>query len=142
MLDALLAAKPAAVAINFLFSWKNAAHEVAAEARLRARLENAGFDPALCISRSSEILAEAGEYERGMATWLNASLSPKVRAYLERLGKALGPTRLDIMASHGGTLAPASPPATLYSFCFRPRRRRGRRCRRVPGPRGKSGAEL
>ena len=107
VLDALLAAKPAAVAINFLFSWKNAAHEVAAEARVRARLENAGFDSALCISRSSEILAEAGEYERGMATWLNASLSPKVRAYLERLGKALGPTRLDIMASHGGTLAPA-----------------------------------
>jgi len=107
VLDALLAEKPAAVAINFLFSWKNAAHEVAAEARLRARLEDAGGDRALCISRSSEVLAEAGEYERGMATWLNASLSPKVRAYLQRLSEALGSTRLSIMASHGGTLAPA-----------------------------------
>jgi len=42
-----------------------------------------------------------------MATWLNASLSPKVRAYLQRLSEALGSTRLSIMASHGGTLAPA-----------------------------------
>lgn len=116
VLDALLAEKPAAVAINFLFSWKNAAHEEVAEARLRARLEDAGAEADLCISRSSEILAEAGEYERGLATWLNASLSPKVRSYLQRLSEALGPTRLAIMASHGGTLAPdfaASHPVQL-----------------------------
>jgi len=107
VLDALLAERPAAVAINFLFSWKNPAHEEAVEARLRTRLKDAGAAADLCISRSSEILAEAGEYERGMATWLNASLSPKVRSYLQRLSEALGRTRLAIMASHGGTLAPA-----------------------------------
>ena len=107
VLDALLAAKPAAVAINFLFSWKNAAHEVAAEARLRARLENAGFDRALHQPKQRNPCRSGESMSAVMATWLNASLSPKVRAYLERLGKALGPTRLDIMASHGGTLAPA-----------------------------------
>ncbi len=105
VIDALFAAQPEAVAINFLFAWKNPAHEAAAQARLEARLAARGM--ALPVSRSSEVLAESGEYERGLATWLNASLSPLVTAYLQRLETRLGATRLAIMASHGGTVAPA-----------------------------------
>ena len=105
VIDALCAAQPEAIAINFLFAWKNPAHEAAVQARLEARLSARGLT--LPISRSSEVLAEAGEYERGLATWLNASLSPLVAAYLKRLEARLGATHLAIMASHGGTVAPA-----------------------------------
>ena len=83
-----------AVAINLLFSFLNDEDEKAIEAAMP--------DGVFC-ARSSAILPEYKEYERGMATWLNAWLGPKVQSYLQRLQVALRSTPLSIMQSSGGT---------------------------------------
>jgi N-methylhydantoinase A len=86
--------KPQAVAINLLFSFIDDGFEKAiAEA----------MPEGVFVSRSSEVLPEYKEYERGMATWLNAWLGPKVADYLGRLQAALKTTPLAIMQSSGGT---------------------------------------
>lgn len=91
-LDAL---QPEAVAINLLFSFLNPQHEQA--------IANSLPEELFC-SRSSEVLPEYKEYERGMATWLNAWLGPKVQGYLQRLQAAMPRTPLAVMQSSGGTL--------------------------------------
>ena len=83
-----------AVAINLLFSFLNDEDEKAIEAAMP--------DGVFC-ARSSSILPEYKEYERGMPTWLNAWLGPKVQSYLQRLQVALRSTPLSIMQSSGGT---------------------------------------
>ena len=87
-----------AVAINLVFSWRNPAHET----RIARALEEAFSN--IDVSASSHVLPMAGEYERGIATWLNASLGPRVRGYLERLERAIEPTSLAVMQSAGGTM--------------------------------------
>jgi len=91
--------KPEAVAINLLFSFVDDSFE--------RELEQAVQDsvPTVFISRSSEVLPEYREYERGMATWLNASLGPVVSRYLLRLKEELGDCPLAIMQSSGETLS-------------------------------------
>src|SRR5690606_38448931 len=64
------AAQPEAIAISLLFSYLNPAHE--------QRLQDALADCAGFVCHSAEVLPIAGEYERGLATWLNAWLGPKV----------------------------------------------------------------
>ena len=59
----------------------------------------------LPVSLSSEVLPEIREYERGIATWLNASVGPKLAGYLGRLEKALGGGRLAVMQSSGLTVS-------------------------------------
>lgn len=93
------ALQPEAVAINLLFSFL----APATETRLQAALQNAL--PDCFVSRSSEVLPEYKEYERGVATWLNASLGPVVYRYLSALSQALGATPLQIMQSSGETIA-------------------------------------
>ncbi len=88
--------KPAAVAINLLFSYLDDRFEKAIEAALP---EN------LFISRSSAILPEFREYERGMTTWLNAAVGPLVEGYLGRLGKGASHAQISVMQSSGGTIA-------------------------------------
>ncbi|GAB4521239.1 MAG: hydantoinase/oxoprolinase family protein [Anaerolineales bacterium] len=85
------------VAVCTLFSFANPAHEV----RLTAALRAAGF----FVSASHEICPEFREYERASTTVINASLSPVLERYLQRL-EAL-PGRLRVMASNGGLLSPA-----------------------------------
>lgn len=87
--------EPAAVAINLLFSFLNDAEE--------KRLEKALTDRYF-VSRSSEVLPEYKEYERGMATWLNAYLGPKVESYIRNLARELAPAPLAVMQSSGGTI--------------------------------------
>ncbi|ROO29691.1 hydantoinase [Salinisphaera orenii MK-B5] len=86
-----------AVAINLLFAFLDADAEQAIEAALRAA------DPGLTIARGSRVLPEYGEYERGIATWLNAALGPTVGGYLRRLEAAL--ERVAIMHGAAGTVA-------------------------------------
>ncbi len=86
--------QPEAVAINLLFSFLNDDDEKAIADSLP--------DELFC-SRSADILPEYREYERGMATWLNAWLGPKVQSYLQRLQTALHGTPLAVMQSSGGT---------------------------------------
>jgi len=61
-------------------------------------------NPALFISRSSAVLPIYKEYERGIATWLNASLAPIVHGYLNRLTEELQNSTLQIMQSSGETI--------------------------------------
>lgn len=96
----LQAAEPEAVAINLLYAWLDDRHERALETALRAALPTQTF-----ITRSSFVLPRTGEYERGIATWLNAWLGPRVQGYVQRLQQALDPCRLAIMQSSGGTMA-------------------------------------
>lgn len=88
---------PQSVALCLLFSYLNSDHEQ----RLAQALEHAGFS----VSASHQVLPTRGEYERGLATWLNAWLGPKVADYLQRLQSATHPAPLAIMQSHGGTVA-------------------------------------
>ncbi|GAB3674930.1 hydantoinase/oxoprolinase family protein [Salinisphaera aquimarina] len=85
-----------AVAINLLFAFLDAGPEEAVEHALRA--DNAD----LTIARGSRVLPEYGEYERGIATWLNAALGPAVGGYLKRLEDALD--SVAIMHGAAGTV--------------------------------------
>lgn len=98
VVDRLRELAPEAVAINLLFSWRDDAHERRLEAAITEALPDA------FVTRSSFVLPEYREYERGMATWLNASLGPRVQGYLERLASRLAPTPVAIMQSAGGTM--------------------------------------
>lgn len=90
------AASPSAVAISLLFDFLNADDERRIEETLKA--------PGRFVCRASALLPLAGEYERGVATWLNAWLGPKVAEYLNRLDGSVGKSSLSVMQSHGGTI--------------------------------------
>ncbi len=96
---------PRAVAINLLFSFL--------DDRLERALEGA-MPEGVFVSRSSAVLPEYKEYERGIATWLNAWVGPIVQDYLQRLQRGLqsGPQpsqtsscRVAVMQSSGRTIA-------------------------------------
>ncbi len=87
---------PEAVAINLLFSYR----DPTLEQRLRAAVPEGCF-----VSLSSEVLPEVREYERGMATWLNAWVGPRVAGYLRRLGEALPGVPVSVMQSSGETMS-------------------------------------
>ncbi len=95
VVDQVEALRPKAVAINFLFSYLAAADERA----IAERLQQSYF-----VSCSSEVLPEYKEYERGIATWLNAWLGPVVNDYMVRLQEAVSPCPLGVMQSSGGTI--------------------------------------
>lgn len=87
---------PDAVAINLLFSYLDD----------RFEKQIAELIPAhIFVSRSSEILPEYKEYERGMTTWLNSYVGPLVQGYLHRLREAVAPARVSVMQSSGGTMS-------------------------------------
>ena len=91
--------QPQAVAINLLFSFMDDSDERAIEAWL---------PDGLFVSRSSAVLPEYKEYERGIATWLNAWIGPLVAGYLQRLNAKLAPAPVAVMQSSGGTVSAAS----------------------------------
>lgn len=96
---------PRSVAINLLFSYLDDRAEKAIAAALS---DGAGSDDGgegLFLSRSSEVLPEFKEYERGIATWLNAWVGPLVQGYLSRLQAGVSPAPLTIMQSSGDTLS-------------------------------------
>jgi len=86
-----------AVAINLLFSYLDDEHEL--------KIEKALAGLPVFISRSSKVLAEYKEYERGIATWINASVGPLIQGYLQRLQGALSPAPVSVMQSTGGTIS-------------------------------------
>jgi N-methylhydantoinase A len=92
-----------AVAICFLHSYANPAHEIAAAAVLRRQC------PAIFVTASHEILREFREYERTSTTALNAFVGPRVKEYvgnLEGLIRILSFTgKISIMRSNGGTMS-------------------------------------
>jgi N-methylhydantoinase A len=86
------------VAVCFLFSYVNQAHEK----KVKELLEPSGFQ----ISLSHEILAEFREFERTSTTVINAYVSPKMQRYIGYLTDHLdaGDT-LGIMQSNGGSIS-------------------------------------
>lgn len=98
LLYRLKAANPQAIAINLLFSFL----DDSAERRIESAI--AAWDATRVVSRSSAVLREAREYERGIATWLNAALGPAVAGYLRNLAAELPAVSLQIMQSSGDTL--------------------------------------
>ena len=89
---------PESVAINLLFSFLDDEDE----RTIASWLPNTLF-----VSRSSDVLPEYKEYERGIATWLNAWIGPLVDGYLRRLGEGLQPASVTVMQSSGGTVSAA-----------------------------------
>ncbi|MBI1423566.1 MAG: hydantoinase/oxoprolinase family protein [Gammaproteobacteria bacterium] len=89
---------PAAVAINLLFSYLDDRFEKDIAAAMPANV---------FVSRSSEILPEYKEYERGMTTWLNSYVGPLVQGYLQRLCEGVAGAQVSVMQSSGGTIAAA-----------------------------------
>lgn len=87
------------VAVSFLFSFVNPAHEQWVTKRLREE----GF----FVTGSSEILPEFREYERTSTTVVNAYLSPVLDAYLGRLEREIKPTEFHIVQSNGGRISVA-----------------------------------
>ena len=98
--ERLLAAGIASLAICFVNSHRNPAHEQQAAALLRQRF------PQLDISASCEILPQIKEYERTSTVVVNAYLRPVLRRYLERLAAGLAAlgiaAPLLVVTSNGG----------------------------------------
>ena len=91
-----------AVAVCFLFSFLNPAHE------LRVKEILADEMPGAHLSISHEVTPQHREYERFSTTALNAYIGPKTSRYLESMGASLkqlaAGTEFHLMASNGGTL--------------------------------------
>jgi len=87
--------RPKAVAINLLFSFRDDRFERAIAAALPTEL---------FVSRSSQVLPEYREYERGIATWLNAWVGPLVEGYIDRLRAGTEPAEVAVMQSSGNTI--------------------------------------
>jgi N-methylhydantoinase A len=125
LLATVRSAKPDAVAICFLFSFRNPKHEK----KLAERLRKAGH----LVSVSHEILPEFREYERTSATVINAYLAPVMSGYLRgtqnraRAAWYSGPRpraatthlRVHVMQSNGGIIsaerAAREPVTTILS---------------------------
>ncbi len=91
----LQADPPTAVAINLLFSFLNPEHE---------KQVAAVIPEGIFISRSSAVLPEYREYERGITTWLNAYVGPRMDGYLQRLQAGLPQAEIAILQSSGERL--------------------------------------
>ena len=104
-----------AVAVAFLFSHQNGAHEKRVKEILQAEL------PEVYISLSSEVAPVIGEYERSATALFNAYVGPTIEKYLKRLESSLISaglkTKLLIVQANGGvaTAAQTVPIFTIES---------------------------
>ncbi len=103
--DAAVGADAAAIAVGFLFAFRNPVHEQQVAEVIAERA------PDVAISISSEVQPEFREYERLSTTVLNAYLQPVMGHYLQTLEdgvKQFAPTAtLGINQSSGGLMSPA-----------------------------------
>jgi len=81
--ERLLALGLESLAISFLWSPQNPAHELAAERVVRERW------PGLHVSVSHRLASVLGEYERASTAVVNAWVAPKVEGYMESLEATL-----------------------------------------------------
>jgi N-methylhydantoinase A len=106
-----------AVAVCFLFSYLNPAHEDQARRILEREL------PGVFITTSSSVSPQFREFERFTTACLCAFVGPKMRTYVSKLDASLREAGLSadlrIMASNGGVATPAmvaeKPVLTLLS---------------------------
>ena len=99
--EAIGKAEVEAVAICFLWSFKNQAHERRAAEIVREEL------PEAYVSVSSELVPRLGEYERTATTVVNAYLGPLVRRYTDTLEERLPVRNLLLLDSGGSVMTPA-----------------------------------
>jgi N-methylhydantoinase A len=90
-----------AIAISFIHSYRNPAHEQRAGEIVKDAY------PECYVSISSDVIREYREYERTLSTCLNTGLMPLVSSYIASLNERLGDERLDahelyVMKSSGG----------------------------------------
>ncbi len=89
-----------AVAVCFLHSWRNPAHEQAASTATRARLQQA------YVTASSDVLPQIKEFERFSTAVANAAVGPVIENYLGQLQSRLADAgfrgELLVILSHGG----------------------------------------
>lgn len=94
----------ASIAVTFLFSFLNPAHE------RRVRDHCRQIYPEAFVSLSSDIAPEFREFERTSTTVINAYLQPVLDRYLgtlvTRLGERFGRLDLRIMQASGGSMSP------------------------------------
>ncbi len=116
LIDQLQALEVEAVAVSFLFSFQNDAHEKAVGKAIRAAM------PGVPVFLSCEVLPEIREFERTSTTSVCAYVGPILESYLRRLQEAirsLGLPDLMVMGSAGGVLdvpaALAMPAAAVES---------------------------
>ena len=89
-----------AVAVSYLWSFKNSAHE-------RRTMEILGEElPGVYLTASHELAPRLGEYERTATAVINAYLGPLVREYTDQLGRKLDKNRLFLLDSSGGVMTP------------------------------------
>ncbi len=103
MMQKLREADVEAVAISFLHSYVNDAHERALAAEIEQAL------PGVFVTRSSDVCPEFREYERSSTTLVNAYLGHTVSRYVSKLDRELrsrGVKRLMIVKSNGGLTSP------------------------------------
>ncbi|MEZ5667202.1 MAG: hydantoinase/oxoprolinase family protein [Alphaproteobacteria bacterium] len=106
-----------AIAVCFLFSYIDPAHE------LRARAIVEEECPDAFVVHSAGVAPQFREFERFTTAAMNAFIGPKVRRYVANLSDGLRRAGLDatlhIMGSHGGALTPSmvtqNPVLTLLS---------------------------
>jgi N-methylhydantoinase A len=96
----------AAVAVCLLHSYAHPAHEREVADMLRAAL------PGVAVTASVDVLPELREYERSLATVLNARVMPAVSDYVGRLETRLADAGIGapllLMQSNGGVAGPAA----------------------------------
>ena len=96
----LVAAGAASIAIVFLHSYANPAHEREAATRIEARF------PGVAVTTSHEVAPEIREFERASTTAANAYIKPLARRYLQALADRLAGigirAPLLLMLSNGG----------------------------------------
>ncbi|MEA2934181.1 MAG: hypothetical protein QOD74_827, partial [Variibacter sp.] len=92
-----------ALAVCFLHAFKNPAHEKRV-GEIASRIA-----PEMMVSLSSDVLPELREYERTIATAVNAYAMPQARNYLHQIEKRLASggagATLRIMQSNGGIIS-------------------------------------
>jgi 5-oxoprolinase (ATP-hydrolysing) len=106
LLEGLLAEGVEAIAVCFLQSYRNPAHELAVADAISQDF------PGVSVSVSSDVVPEIREFERTSTTVCNAYVQPLVDRYLGRLEEELGVRGFDgrflLMQSSGGLAAPST----------------------------------
>jgi 5-oxoprolinase (ATP-hydrolysing) len=106
LLGGLLAEGVEAIAVCFLHSYRNPAHELAVANAIRQDF------PGVSVSVSSDVVPEIREFERTSTTVCNAYVQPLVDRYLGRLEEELRARGFDgrflLMQSSGGLAAPST----------------------------------
>jgi len=104
-IDALLEQQVESIAVSFLFSFLNPAHERMARSVIAARAPN------VLVSLSSEVDPAFREYERTCITAFDAYVKPVLERYLAHMERDLAaagvPAPLQVMQSRGGLMASA-----------------------------------